>query len=79
MLLGRTPPVQLAGAGGYAMALALDDDHVYWTQMNALKSVSKRGGTQTLLASPALNAGVAVDAEAIYWTERTSPTTGRRR
>ena len=52
------------------MALALDDDHVYWTQMNALKSVPKRGGTQTLLASPTLSAGVAVDAEAIYWTER---------
>jgi hypothetical protein len=65
-----TPPVQLAGTGGSALALALDDDNVYWTQMNALKMVSKRGGPQTLLASPTLSAGVAVDDEAIYWTER---------
>ena len=60
------------------MALALDDTNVFWTQIGLLQTVPKAGGQTTTVTTVPLSPGLAVDAEAIYWTERDTPLVRKR-
>ena len=67
---GVCKPVSLAGTSG-AKAMAIDDASVFWiNDQGAVQSMSKSGGTPTLIASGqglGDSPSIAVDADSVGW------------
>jgi hypothetical protein len=75
---GSSPDGALAQAPG-ASAVALDDNHIYWTESSGvLARVSKAGGAITKLAAEEdVYAGVVLDAGFVYWAKNRSGAVAR--
>jgi hypothetical protein len=53
-------------------ALAFDDTYVYWLDIETVGTimrVPKTGGTATVIARDTSPVAIAVDANAIYWSD----------
>jgi hypothetical protein len=59
-------------AAGLPSSIAIQSGRAYWieTEYNAVSSVSVDGGDATRLATPQRPTGLAVNADAIYWTSQ---------
>ena len=70
---GVCQPVFLSTKGIFALHLAVDDTHVYWTESrdstHHVMRAPKNGGTPMVLASPTSKPDqILVDGAAVYWT-----------
>ncbi|MBV9948003.1 MAG: hypothetical protein JOZ69_14205 [Myxococcales bacterium] len=53
--------------------MAVDDKYLYWLdllQIGAVRRVLTAGGTPTIVAYDALPLAIAVDANAVYWSDQ---------
>ena len=64
-------PEVIAASKGLPYALAVDDEHVYWTTLldgTVRRATIKPGGSATILALGQNNpVGIAIDQEMVYW------------
>jgi hypothetical protein len=67
--IGGGKPTTLTTTAGTALQLAIDADRVYFRGPQGLASVPIGGGAVTTLAPGASPAGIAVDAQYVYWTD----------
>ncbi|WP_394845415.1 hypothetical protein LZC95_51340 [Pendulispora brunnea] len=81
---GAAPARRLAAPDSDFRAIVFDDDHVYWSSdRGQIWRVTKQGGWPELLVDPSKISGqyilgLAVDDEAIYWTDLTRGTVLKR-
>jgi len=65
-------PKALAGQANSGDVIALDDDNVYWHELEAIRRVSKEGGSASTLASSALHtasSNLVVAGGRLYWAQ----------
>jgi hypothetical protein len=61
------------GAGNGDTVLAFDDTSVYWVDnatVGTIMSAPKTGGTASIIARDTSPVAIAVDANAVYWSDQ---------